>query len=167
MPWRPPGPPHGSICRSDATPPPPPPCARRGAFPDPAQPQEPAISQPLRSVSPEETSPAPLLALITAALEDLKAEDIVTFDLRGRTALADGMVIASGRSARQVGAMADRVERALRQAGQPVSVEGLPQADWVLVDGGDVIVHLFRPEVRTFYNLEKIWARPEPVAPEA
>lgn len=77
------------------------------------------------------------------------------------------MVIASGRSARQVGAMADRIERALRQAGQPVSVEGLPQADWVLVDGGDVIVHLFRPEVRTFYNLEKIWARSEPVTPEA
>lgn len=108
-----------------------------------------------------------MLALVTAALEDLKAENITSFDLRGRTSIADGMVIASGHSSRQVGAMADRVERALRQAGQRVSVEGLPQGDWVLVDGGDIIVHLFRPEVRTFYNLEKIWARPEPVAPVA
>lgn len=67
------------------------------------------------------------------------------------------MVIATGRSARQVGAMADYVERALKTAGQSVATEGVPQCDWVLVDGGDIIVHLFRPEVRAFYNLEKMW----------
>jgi ribosome-associated protein len=67
------------------------------------------------------------------------------------------MVIATGKSQRQVGAMADHVEKALKQAGQRVTIEGMPQCDWVLVDGGDIIVHLFRPEVRTFYNLEKMW----------
>jgi ribosome-associated protein len=76
-------------------------------------------------------------------------------------------VIASGRSARQVAAMAHHVERALKQAGQPVSSEGTQQCDWVLVDGGDIIVHLFRPEIRTFYNLEKIWAQPDPSAAAA
>ncbi|WP_269210528.1 ribosome silencing factor [Magnetospirillum fulvum] len=102
--------------------------------------------------------------MVTAALEDLKAEDIVTFDLRGRTSIADCMVIASGRSSRQVGAMADHIGRALKQAGYHVSSEGEPQCDWVLVDAGDIIVHLFRPEVRAFYNLEKIWARPAETA---
>ncbi len=94
---------------------------------------------------------------MVATLEDHKAEEISVIDLRGRTAIADHMVIATGKSQRQVGAMADFVERALKQAGQPVSTEGVPQCDWVLVDGGDIIVHLFRPEVRTFYNLEKMW----------
>ncbi|EPY00684.1 iojap-like protein [Magnetospirillum fulvum MGU-K5] len=74
------------------------------------------------------------------------------------------MVIASGRSSRQVGAMADHIGRALKQAGYHVSSEGEPQCDWVLVDAGDIIVHLFRPEVRAFYNLEKIWARPAETA---
>jgi ribosome-associated protein len=95
--------------------------------------------------------------LVATTLDDLKAEDVVVIDLKGRTSIADSMVIATGRSQRQVGAMADYVERALKQAGQKVSVEGVPQCDWVLVDGGDIIVHLFRPEVRAFYNLEKMW----------
>lgn len=87
----------------------------------------------------------------------MKAEDVVVIDLKGRTALTDTMIIATGRSARQVGATADHVEKTLKHAGLPVSVEGFPQCDWVLVDAGDVIVHLFRPEVRAFYNLEKMW----------
>ena len=89
------------------------------------------------------------------------AEDIAVLDLRGRTSIADHMVIATGKSSRQVGALADFVSRALKTAGQHVQTEGEPQCDWVLVDGGDIIVHLFRPEVRTFYNLEKMWSTME------
>ena len=95
---------------------------------------------------------------MVATLEDHKADDITVIDLRGRTSFADHMVIATGKSARQVGAMADFVARALKTAGQHVQTEGEPQCDWVLVDGGDIIVHLFRPEVRAFYNLEKMWS---------
>ncbi|CAA7612358.1 hypothetical protein MCP1_100068 [Candidatus Terasakiella magnetica] len=94
---------------------------------------------------------------MVATLEDHKAEDIVVLDLKGRTSITDHMVIASGKSARQVGAMADHVQEALKHAGQAVAMEGMAQCDWVLVDGGDIIVHLFRPEVRAFYNLEKMW----------
>ncbi|WP_237051480.1 ribosome silencing factor [Magnetospirillum sp. ME-1] len=94
---------------------------------------------------------------MAATLDDHKAEDVVILDLKGRTSITDTMVIATGKSQRQVGAMADHVEKALKQAGQRVTIEGMPQCDWVLVDGGDIIVHLFRPEVRTFYNLEKMW----------
>jgi ribosome-associated protein len=91
-------------------------------------------------------------------LEDDKAEDILVIDIRGRSSFADAMVVASGRSARHVGALADHVMRKLKDAGvKDVRIEGLPQADWVLVDAGDVVVHLFRPEVRSFYNIEKIW----------
>jgi ribosome-associated protein len=79
-------------------------------------------------------------------------------DLKGKTSITDTMVIATGRSQRQVGAMAEFVQTALKQAGLSVAVEGMPQCDWVLVDGVDIIVHLFRPEVRAFYNLEKMWA---------
>jgi len=93
------------------------------------------------------------------ALEDAKAEDIVVIGLSGKTEIADFMVVASGRSQRHVGAIAERVRERLKASGGPVpAVEGLPQSDWVLIDGGDVIVHLFRPEVRAFYNLEKMWA---------
>nr|WP_256367406.1 ribosome silencing factor [Magnetospirillum sp. SS-4] len=95
--------------------------------------------------------------MVVATLEDHKAEDIVVIDLKGRTSIADHMVIATGKSQRQVGAMADHVSRALKSAGQHVQTEGEPQCDWVLVDAGDIIVHLFRPEVRAFYNLEKMW----------
>lgn len=94
-----------------------------------------------------------------ASLEDDKAEDILAIDIRGKSSFADMLVIASGRSGRHVGALADHVMRKLKEAGvKDVRVEGMPQADWVLVDAGDVVIHLFRPEVRAFYNIEKIWA---------
>lgn len=101
------------------------------------------------------------VALVLASLEDDKAEDIVTIDIRGRSSVADMLVIASGRSQRHVGALADRLTQKLKEAGaSQVRVEGLPHCDWVLVDAGDVIVHLFRPEVRSFYDIEKIWTPP-------
>ena len=91
-------------------------------------------------------------------LDDDKAEDIVVIDLAGRAGFADYMVIATGRSDRHVHAMADRLIRKMKQAGLPsVPAEGIERSDWVLIDGGDVIVHLFKPEVRSFYNLEKLW----------
>ncbi len=99
--------------------------------------------------------------LVVASLEDHKAEDLAIIDLRGRTSLCDHMVIATGKSQRQVAAMADHVARALKTAGQSVQTEGMTQCDWVLVDAGDIIVHLFRPEVRAFYNLEKMWGTME------
>ena len=96
--------------------------------------------------------------MIKSLLEDDKADDIVVIDLHGKSTLADYMVIASGRSNRQVGAMAEHLAQKLKVRGAPrVAVEGAPQCDWVLVDAGDVIVHVFRPEIRSFYNLEKMW----------
>ena len=93
----------------------------------------------------------------------MKAEDIVTIDLTGKSSIADAMVVASGRSQRHVGAVADRVVKDLAKVHLPgIRVEGLRQADWVLIDAGDVIVHVFRPEVRAFYNLEKMWAGGKP-----
>jgi len=101
----------------------------------------------------------PLEALILGRLDDDKAQNVVFIDLRRRSAFADGLIIASGRSHRHVGAMAEHLLRALKEAGQgKARVEGLPGCDWVLIDAGDVIVHLFRPEVREFYNIEKIWS---------
>ena len=100
-----------------------------------------------------------LLKRILASLDDDKAENIVTIDLEGRTALCDAAVIASGRSSRHVGAMAEHLARRLKESGygtRPVS--GQAQGDWVLVDAGDVIVHLFRPEVRDYYDLEGMWS---------
>jgi ribosome-associated protein len=89
----------------------------------------------------------------------MKAEDTVTIDLPGKTAIADAMVVTSGRSNRHVGAVADHLLESLKAAGVPdVRVEGMPHCDWVLIDAGDVIVHVFRPEVRAFYGLEKMWA---------
>jgi ribosome-associated protein len=99
------------------------------------------------------------LQIVLAQLDDIKAEDTVTIDLTGKTSIADCMVVTSGRSQRHVGAAADRVVEALEGAGlSDVRVQGLPHCDWVLIDAGDVIVHIFRPEVRAFYNLEKMWA---------
>lgn len=104
-----------------------------------------------------------LVQSVLASLDDTKAEDIVTIDLQGKTSIADTMVIASGRSNVHVGAMADHVLKAFKAAGAPTPrIEGLPHCDWVLVDGGDVIIHLFRPEVRQFYNLEKMWGQDRP-----
>jgi ribosome-associated protein len=100
-----------------------------------------------------------ILRTVLAGLDDMKAEDIVTIDLIGKTSIADAMVVASGRSNRHVGSIADNVLKDLGETGLPnVRVEGMPHCDWVLIDAGDVIVHIFRPEIRDFYNLEKMWA---------
>ena len=100
-----------------------------------------------------------LQALVLRSLDDDKALETVSIPLAGKSNIADYMVIASGRSTRQVASMADKLtERIKRELGRSVRVEGLPVADWVLIDAGDVIVHLFRPEVRSFYNLERMWA---------
>jgi ribosome-associated protein len=97
--------------------------------------------------------------LIVSRLDDDKAQDIVCIDLKGKSSVADTLIIASGRSHRHVGALADNVVRALKDQGfGKARVEGLPACDWVLIDVGDVVVHLFRPEVRQFYNIEKIWS---------
>ncbi len=99
------------------------------------------------------------LSLITASLDDDKADDIAVIDLKGKANFADFMVIATGRSDRQVGAMADHLVAKLKAEGMTeVPTEGMRQRDWVLLDAGDVIVHLFRSEARHFYNLEKLWA---------
>ena len=100
-----------------------------------------------------------LHGLVLRSLDDDKAVDVVSIPLSGKSNIADYMVIASGRSTRQVAAMAQKLsERIKRDLGRSVRVEGLPVADWVLIDADDVIVHLFRPEVRSFYNLERMWA---------
>jgi len=97
--------------------------------------------------------------LILARLDDDKAQDVVFIDLKGKSAMADGLIVASGRSHRHVGAMADHLLRTLKEQGYgKARVEGMPHCDWVLIDTGDVVIHLFRPEVRTFYNIEKIWS---------
>jgi ribosome-associated protein len=99
-----------------------------------------------------------LLGLIEKSLDDDKAENVVAIDLSGKSSIADYMVIASGRSARQLGAMADHLTVKLKALGiGHVGVEGKAGGDWILLDGGDVIVHLFRPEIRQTYNLEKMW----------
>lgn len=100
-----------------------------------------------------------ILSLVLSRLEDDQAADVISIDLLGKSDVADAMVIASGRSQRHVGAIADKIARDLKEAGvKAVAIEGMPACDWVLIDGGDVIVHIFRPEVRSFYNLERIWA---------
>jgi ribosome-associated protein len=112
----------------------------------------------------DERPAAALLTAVISTLADAKAEDIVAVDLGGRSPLADHMVIASGRSSRHVSAVADKLLKQLKsRATGPLRTEGLAQADWVLIDAGDVIVHIFRPEVRSFYNLEKLWSSEAPV----
>jgi ribosome-associated protein len=101
-----------------------------------------------------------LVAAVVAALDDDKGEDIVVLDLRGRSSMADHMVIVTGRSTRQVAAMAEHLSEKLKARRLKVALEGLPQGDWVLLDAGDIVVHLFRPDVRDFYNLERLWAVP-------
>jgi ribosome-associated protein len=99
---------------------------------------------------------------VLASLEDSKAENIVSIDIQGKSSLGDYMVVASGRSHRHVSAVADHLLKALKDAGLGMArVEGLSGADWVLIDSGDIIVHVFRPEVREFYNLEKMWQAPD------
>jgi len=102
-----------------------------------------------------------LLSRIVESLESDKAENIIAIDLKGKTEIADYMVIASGRSSRQVSAICDHlVERLKREMGRIVGVEGRKHGDWVLIDADDVVVHIFRPEVREFYQLEKLWMAP-------
>lgn len=113
-------------------------------------------------------SQARLLMTVLNSLNDAKAEDIVTIDLEGKTSMADQMVIASGRSQRHVGAIADQLIEKLKSEGERnLRVEGMPNCDWVLIDTGDVIAHIFRPEVRQFYNLEKMWTADRPNDPVA
>ncbi|MGB7262862.1 MAG: ribosome silencing factor [Albidovulum sp.] len=99
-----------------------------------------------------------LLARTLASLDDDKAEDVITIDLRGRSSVADYMVVCSGRSSRQVGAIAEKLmDRLKSDFGLITKIEGKDQGDWVLIDAGEVVVHVFRPEVREFYQLEKMW----------
>ena len=105
-----------------------------------------------------EAEPGSLHALVLEQLDEDQAQDLVSVPLAGKSSIADHMIIASGRSTRQVASMAQKLAETVKQAGHgPARLEGLPTADWVLVDAGDVIVHLFRPEVRSFYNLERMW----------
>ena len=109
-----------------------------------------------------------LHSLVMQSLDDDQAVEVVTIPLAGKSSIADHMVIASGRSSRQVASMATKLaERIKQKFGRIVRIEGLPVADWVLIDADDVIVHLFRPEVRTFYNLERMWAFGDEPAPKA
>ena len=100
-----------------------------------------------------------LHAIVMQSLDDDQAQETISIPLAGKSSIADHMVIASGRSSRHVAAMAQKLaERIKKETGHIARIEGLPTADWVLIDAGDVIVHLFRPEVRSFYNLERMWA---------
>ena len=118
-----------------------------------------AGSNPAEVIDLSDANLDPLLKLVLTQLDDDQAQDIVTIDLKGKSSIADHMVIASGRSTRQVAAIAQKLAEKIKQAGfGPVKLEGLPAADWVLLDAGDIVVHLFRPEVRSFYNLERMWA---------
>ncbi len=128
-----------------------------------------SLSTPAVSRARTRRAPAPVskmrpdaketLRLVLAGIDDMKAEDTVTIDLTNKTSIGDYMVVTSGRSNRQVGAIADHLLKHLGAAGvRGVRVEGMPHCDWVLIDAGDVIVHVFRPEVRAFYGLEKMWA---------
>ena len=98
-----------------------------------------------------------ILRLVLHRLDDMKAEDTLAINLKGKSSIGDYMVVSSGRSQRHVGSVADRVVEDLDKVGIATRVEGVPHCDWVLIDAGDVIVHVFRPEVRDFYNLEKMW----------
>jgi len=115
-------------------------------------------SAPRLKSGADEATVSALLDAILESLDDSKAEDIVPINIQGKSTIGDYMVVASGRSHRHVGAVADYLLRDLKSAGLgPVKIEGMPACDWVLLDAGDVIVHIFRPEVREFYNLEKMW----------
>jgi ribosome-associated protein len=104
-----------------------------------------------------------ILRLVLARLDDMKAEDTLTIDLRDKSSIGDYLVVSSGRSQRHVGSVADRVVEDLNKAGVAARIEGVPHCDWVLIDASDVIVHVFRPDVRAFYNLEKMWLASRPV----
>ena len=114
--------------------------------------------QPANDTALSADSVAALHALVMQSLDDDQAQETISIPLEGKSSIADYMVIASGRSSRQVAAIAQHLaERIKKETGRSARVEGLPVADWVLIDAGDVIVHLFKPEVRSFYNLERMW----------
>ena len=131
-----------------------------------AKPVKKKIAPPAANVEKQpraEKTQTELSALILKSLDDDKAEDIVTIDLEGRSSLADALVIATGRSSRHVASIAEHLARKLKEAGYGTRpIDGAAQGDWVLVDAGDVIVHIFRPEVRSYYDLEGMWSVDEP-----
>jgi len=119
---------------------------------------------PPRELLSDATKPAKLLEEILCWLDEAKAEKLVSIDLAGKSSIGDFMVIATGRTDRHVGAIADQLQRKLKEAGVArVRVEGQKTCDWVLIDTGDIIIHVFRPEVRDFYNREKMWQAERPV----
>ncbi len=129
-------------------------------------------SAPERPSVPERSSDEAIAALhklVLESLDDDQAVDTISIPLAGKSSIADHMVIASGRSTRQVASMASKLAQRIKgETGRSARIEGLPNADWVLIDAGDVIVHLFRPEVRSFYNLERMWSFGDaPAAPAA
>lgn len=131
--------------------------AKKPAAPQAKAPAAPKAKKPAKILSPVEQ----LVAQITRVLDDGKAEDIVAIDMAGKSAIADYMVIATGRSQRQLAALAENLRTQLKMTGKRIPhPEGMTQGDWVLLDAGDVVVHLFRPEVRGVYNLEKMWSQP-------
>lgn len=122
-------------------------------------PADPAASAAAAAVPLPDSEAGSLHELVLKSLDDDQAQELVSIPLEGKSSIADHMVIASGRSTRQVAAMAQKLAERIKHGGfGHVRIEGLPAADWVLVDAGDVVIHLFRPEVRTFYNLERMWA---------
>lgn len=122
-----------------------------------------AAFRPLRPAPGAQAPAEGSATLVMDSLAEMKAEEMVVIDLKARSSIADAMVIASGRSNRHVAAIAEKVMEDLKAQGRSdIRVEGLPHADWVLIDAGDVIVHVFRPEVRAFYNLEKLWGEDRP-----
>lgn len=132
--------------------------------------KKPAKKAPLQKASTAKKSKvqagagSTLLKAVIKALEAMKAEDIMVVDMQGQSALTDYFVIASGRSNRQVSALADSVRKTMQSHGvRDIRIEGLSQGDWVVTDGGDVIVHIFRPEVRSFYRLEEVWGLEPPL----
>lgn len=127
--------------------------------------EAPRAKKPRKPRGRKAAAPKPVnaLDLILAQLDDAKAEQIVSIPLDDRRAVADAVVVASGRSNRHVGAIADQLVMKLKEKGyRDLRIEGMPQCDWVLVDAGDVVVHIFRPEVRSFYNLEKLLSASAP-----
>lgn len=125
--------------------------------------EDPTLPTPIDAARPGDDATASdrTLALILSALDEDKAEDVVQIDLRGKSSVADHMVVCSGRSTRQVTALAEKLSERLKDVlGRAARTEGKAQGDWVLLDAGDVIVHIFRPEVREFYQLEQMWSDP-------
>ena len=134
-------------------------------IPDELLADQPKAKKPRKPRGKKAEAPKPVGALdvILAQLDDAKAQQVVTIPLDDKSAVADAMVVASGTSNRHVGAIADQLVQKLKEKGyRDLRIEGMPQCDWVLVDAGDVVVHIFRPEVRSFYNLEKLWSAHAP-----